>query len=162
MATIRVGEENSTDIFIHYEDLGSGQPVVLIHGFPLSGRSWEKQTIALLEAGFRVITYDRRGFGESSQPSTGYDYDTFAALDVRYDPSIPWMGLFAGIAILGLAGSLFLPRRRLWARITPAPGGATVVTAAALARGDDPGLRAELDRVLAPLTPATEQTKERP
>jgi len=79
MATIRVGEENSTDIFIHYEDLGSGQPVVLIHGFPLSGRSWEKQTIALLEAGFRVITYDRRGFGESSQPSTGYDYDTFAA-----------------------------------------------------------------------------------
>jgi len=57
----------------------TGQPVVLIHGFPLSGRSWEKQTIALLEAGFRVITYDRRGFGESSQPSTGYDYDTFAA-----------------------------------------------------------------------------------
>lgn len=90
------------------------------------------------------------------------DIPRFAALDVRYDPSIPWMGLFAGIAILGLAGSLFLPRRRLWARITPAPGGATVVTAAALARGDDPGLRAELDRVLAPLTPATEQTKERP
>ncbi|MBN1528906.1 MAG: alpha/beta hydrolase [Thermoleophilaceae bacterium] len=79
MASIRVGEENSTEILIHYEDLGSGQPVVLIHGFPLSGRSWEKQTIALLEAGFRVITYDRRGFGDSSQPSTGYDYDTFAA-----------------------------------------------------------------------------------
>lgn len=79
MASIRVGEENSTDILIHYEDLGSGQPVVLIHGFPLSGRSWEKQTLALLDAGYRVITYDRRGFGESSQPSTGYDYDTFAA-----------------------------------------------------------------------------------
>jgi non-heme chloroperoxidase len=79
MASIRVGEENSTEIRIHYEDLGSGQPVVLIHGFPLSGRSWEKQTIALLEAGYRVITYDRRGFGDSSQPSTGYDYDTFAA-----------------------------------------------------------------------------------
>jgi non-heme chloroperoxidase len=79
MATIPVGEENSTEIRIHYEDLGSGQPVVLIHGFPLSGRSWEQQTSVLLEAGYRVITYDRRGFGDSSQPSTGYDYDTFAA-----------------------------------------------------------------------------------
>lgn len=79
MATIRVGEENSTQIYIHYEDVGSGQPVVLIHGFPLSGRSWEKQTFALLDAGYRVITYDRRGFGQSSQPSTGHDYDTFAA-----------------------------------------------------------------------------------
>ncbi len=91
------------------------------------------------------------------------DIPRFAALDVRYDPSIPWMGLFAGIAIAGLAGSLFLPRRRLWARIIPGPGGTTVVTAAALARGDDPGLRGELDRVLAPLSttrPADEQTKE--
>jgi non-heme chloroperoxidase len=64
---------------IHYEDVGSGQPVVLIHGFPLSGRSWEKQIPPLLEAGFRVITYDRRGFGQSSQPSVGYDYDTFVS-----------------------------------------------------------------------------------
>lgn len=79
MPSIHVGEENSTKIHIHYEDLGSGQPVVLIHGFPLSHRSWEKQTIALLDAGYRVIAYDRRGFGDSSQPSTGYDYDTFAA-----------------------------------------------------------------------------------
>jgi len=79
MATVRVGEENTTPIELHYEDMGSGQPVVLIHGFPLSGRSWEKQTTALLAAGYRVITYDRRGFGESSQPSVGYDYDTFAA-----------------------------------------------------------------------------------
>lgn len=79
MATIRIGEENSAPIELHYEDVGSGQPVVLIHGFPLSGRSWEKQTTALLAAGYRVITYDRRGFGESSQPSVGYDYDTFAA-----------------------------------------------------------------------------------
>ncbi|WP_022917157.1 cytochrome c biogenesis protein ResB [Ruania albidiflava] len=91
------------------------------------------------------------------------DIPRFAALDVRYDPSIPWMGVFAGIAIAALAASLFLPRRRLWARIIPGPGGTTVVTAAALARGDDPGLRAELDRVLAPLSidqPADEQTKE--
>jgi non-heme chloroperoxidase len=79
MGSIRVGEENSTEIRIHYEDLGSGQPVVLIHGFPLSGRSWEKQTTALVDAGYRVISYDRRGFGDSSQPSIGYDYDTFAA-----------------------------------------------------------------------------------
>jgi non-heme chloroperoxidase len=79
MPYITVGQENSSPITIHYEDVGSGQPVVLIHGFPLSGRSWEKQIPALLEAGFRVITYDRRGFGQSSQPSVGYDYDTFAA-----------------------------------------------------------------------------------
>lgn len=79
MARIHLGEENTAPIELHYEDVGSGQPVVLIHGFPLSGRSWEKQTTALLAAGYRVITYDRRGFGQSSQPSVGYDYDTFAA-----------------------------------------------------------------------------------
>ena len=74
-----VGRENSADIEIHYEDHGVGQPVVLIHGYPLSGRAWDKQVPALLEAGYRVITYDRRGFGQSSQPVVGYDYDTFAA-----------------------------------------------------------------------------------
>jgi non-heme chloroperoxidase len=76
---IRVGEENSAPIELYYEDHGAGRPVVLIHGFPLSGRSWEKQVPALLQAGRRVITYDRRGFGNSSQPTVGYDYDTFAA-----------------------------------------------------------------------------------
>jgi non-heme chloroperoxidase len=79
MPTITVGQENSSDIEIHYEDHGAGPPVVLIHGYPLSGRAWDKQVPALLEAGHRVITYDRRGFGRSSQPATGYDYDTFAA-----------------------------------------------------------------------------------
>ena len=79
MPTITVGQENSSDIEIHYEDHGAGQPVVLIHGYPLSGRAWDKQVPALLKAGYRVITYDRRGFGQSSQPVTGYDYDTFAA-----------------------------------------------------------------------------------
>src|SRR5881628_346090 len=80
---IRVGQENSTPIELYYEDHGSGSPVVLIHGWPLSGASWEKQTAALLEAGHRVITYDRRGFGRSSKPTIGYNYDTFAAdLDV--------------------------------------------------------------------------------
>jgi len=76
---IAVGSENSKSIDLYYEELGVGQPVVLIHGWPLNGASWEKQTAALLAAGRRVITYDRRGFGSSSKPSTGYDYDTFAA-----------------------------------------------------------------------------------
>jgi non-heme chloroperoxidase len=79
MPKVTVGRENSADIDIHYEDHGAGQPVVLIHGYPLSGRAWDKQVPVLLEAGYRVITYDRRGFGQSSQPATGYDYDTFAA-----------------------------------------------------------------------------------
>ncbi|WP_120522385.1 alpha/beta fold hydrolase [Arthrobacter celericrescens] len=79
MAFVTVGTENSTDIELYYEDHGSGQAVVLIHGYPLDGSSWEKQTAALLDAGYRVITYDRRGFGKSSKPTTGYDYDTFAA-----------------------------------------------------------------------------------
>jgi non-heme chloroperoxidase len=79
MPRITVGTENSAAIEIHYEDHGSGQPVVLIHGYPLSGASWEKQERVLLRAGYRVITYDRRGFGKSSQPTVGYDYDTFAA-----------------------------------------------------------------------------------
>jgi non-heme chloroperoxidase len=78
MAYLKVGEENNTDIEIYYEDRGTGKPVVLIHGWPLSGASWERQTAALLAAGYRVITYDRRGFGRSTQPSTGYDYDTLA------------------------------------------------------------------------------------
>src|SRR5580700_6850740 len=78
MPYITVGKENSSDIELYYEDHGSGQPIVLIHGYPLSGASWEKQLPVLLEAGYRVITYDRRGFGKSSQPTTGYNYDTFA------------------------------------------------------------------------------------
>jgi non-heme chloroperoxidase len=78
MSYVTVGKENSSKIDLYYEDHGSGQPVVLIHGYPLSGASWEKQVAALLNAGHRVITYDRRGFGKSSQPTTGYNYDTFA------------------------------------------------------------------------------------
>src|SRR5215471_9192216 len=79
MPQVTAGRENTGDIDVHYEDHGAGQPVVLIHGYPLSGRAWDKQVPALLGAGYRVITYDRRGFGQSSQPATGYDYDTFAA-----------------------------------------------------------------------------------
>ena len=91
MASVTVGQENNIDVEIYYEDHGAGQPVVLIHGYPLSGRAWDKQVPALLEAGYRVITYDRRGFGKSSRLVVGYDCDTFAAdlhallehLDVR-------------------------------------------------------------------------------
>lgn len=78
MGFIKVGTENSADIELYYEDHGAGKPVILIHGYPLNGASWEKQTSALLQAGHRVITYDRRGFGKSSQPTAGYNYDRFA------------------------------------------------------------------------------------
>ena len=78
MPYVTVGKENSGDIQLHHEDHGPGDPVVLIHGYPLSDASWEKQVPVLVEAGQRVITYDRRGFGKSSQPTTGYNYDTFA------------------------------------------------------------------------------------
>jgi pimeloyl-ACP methyl ester carboxylesterase len=79
MPYVSVGDENSASIDLYYEDHGSGPPVVLIHGYPLSGRAWDKQLPVLLAAGRRVITYDRRGFGKSSQPALGYDYDTFAS-----------------------------------------------------------------------------------
>jgi non-heme chloroperoxidase len=79
---MRVGQENSGSTELYYEDHGSGRPVVLIHGYPLSGRAWDKQVQVLVENRRRVITYDRRGFGKSSQPTTGYDYDTFAS-DLR-------------------------------------------------------------------------------
>jgi len=79
MPYVNVGKENSGDIDLYYEDHGSGDPVILIHGYPLSGSSWEKQIPGLLDTGHRVITYDRRGFGKSSQPTSGYNYDTFAA-----------------------------------------------------------------------------------
>ena len=78
MAYITVGKENSSNIDLYYEDHGIGNPVILIHGYPLNGASWEKQVPVLLDAGQRVITYDRRGFGKSSQPTAGYNYDTFA------------------------------------------------------------------------------------
>ncbi len=77
MPYINVGQENSGNIDLYYEDHGTGKPVVMVHGWPLSVRSWEKQVPALLDAGYRVITYDRRGFGDSSKPTSGYDYDTF-------------------------------------------------------------------------------------
>jgi non-heme chloroperoxidase len=78
MAFLSVGKENSADIQLYYEDRGSGKPVMLIHGWPLSGGAWERQSAMLLASGFRVITYDRRGFGRSSAPESGYDYDTLA------------------------------------------------------------------------------------
>jgi non-heme chloroperoxidase len=79
MPFVKVGTENSAEIEIHYRDHGSGRPIILIHGYPLDGNSWERQERVLLEHGYRCISYDRRGFGRSSQPTSGYDYDTFAA-----------------------------------------------------------------------------------
>ena len=78
MSSLVVGRDDSGSIDLHYEDHGSGRPVVLIHGWPLSGASWERQVDALLSAGYRVLRYDRRGFGQSSKPATGYDFDTLA------------------------------------------------------------------------------------
>ena len=99
MSFIKVGQENSTPIELYYEDHGSGSPVVLIHGWPLNGASWEKQTAALLAAGYRVITYDRRGFGRSSKPAFGYNYDTFAA---DLDKVLSTVGL-TGVALVGFS-----------------------------------------------------------
>ena len=90
MSFVTVGQENSDAIRIYYEDHGAGAPVVLVHGYLLDGQSWEKQEAALLDTGYRVITYDRRGFGNSSRPSVGYDYDTLSAdLNVLLDRTRP-------------------------------------------------------------------------
>jgi non-heme chloroperoxidase len=78
MPYITVGKENSGTIDLYYEDHGAGEPVVLVHGWPLSSKSWEKQVPVLLDAGYRVVAYDRRGFGNSAKPTSGYDYDTLA------------------------------------------------------------------------------------
>ena len=129
MSTITVGNENSTTVELAYEDHGKGHPVVLIHGWPLSGASWEKQIPALLAAGHRVITYDRRGFGASSKPATGYDYDTFAAdldqLMARLDlKDVTLVGFSMGggevARYLGKYGSKRVTRAAFLGAITPA------------------------------------------
>jgi non-heme chloroperoxidase len=128
MSYISVGTENSSDVMLHYEDHGSGKPVVLIHGYPLSGASWERQVPALLNAGFRVITYDRRGFGRSSQPTVGYDYDTFAddlhalitQLKLR-DATLVGFSMGAGevARYLGQYGSKAISRAVIISGVTP-------------------------------------------
>ncbi len=128
MPKLTVGDENGTPIELYYEDHGTGRPVVLIHGWPLSGRSWESQVPALLEAGHRVITYDRRGFGASSQPWNGYDYDTFTAdlhallehLDVR-DVTLVGFSMGGGevVRYLGTYGADRVSRAVLAAAVPP-------------------------------------------
>lgn len=128
MPYANVGEENSGSIDVYYEDHGTGKPVVLIHGWPLSGRSWEKQVPILLAAGYRVITYDRRGFGESSKPTSGYDYDTFAEdlhklvtkLDLR-DATLVGFSMGGGevARYLGTHGSERIRKAAFLAAITP-------------------------------------------
>ncbi len=128
MPNISVGVENSGSIELAYEDHGSGNPVVLIHGYPLRGSSWEKQVPVLLEAGYRVITYDRRGFGDSSQPTVGYNYDTFAAdlnalmekLDLRDTTLVGFsMGTGEVTRYLGKYGSARVSKAALFGPIPP-------------------------------------------
>ena len=128
MPYINVGKENSAPIDLYYEDHGSGQPMVLIHGYPLDGHSWEKQVPVLLDAGKRVITYDRRGFGKSSQPTSGYDYDTFAAdlktlidqLDLREIILVGFsMGTGEVTRYLGNYGSARVAKAALFGPIPP-------------------------------------------
>jgi non-heme chloroperoxidase len=128
MPYIKVGQENSGSIELYYEDHGAGRPVVLIHGYPLSGRAWDRQVPVLLEDGHRVITYDRRGFGKSGQPATGYDYDTFAAdlhalletLDLREVTLVGHsMGTGEVTRYLGKYGSARVARGVLVAPIPP-------------------------------------------
>jgi non-heme chloroperoxidase len=128
MPSITVGRENSAPIDLYYEDHGAGKPVVLIHGYPLSGRAWDRQVPALLQAGHRVVTYDRRGFGQSSRPTVGYDYDTFAAdlavlmeqLDLR-DATLVGHSMGTGevTRYLGAHGSARVARGVLVAPIPP-------------------------------------------
>jgi non-heme chloroperoxidase len=128
MPSITVGRENSAPIDLYYEDHGAGKPVVLIHGYPLSGRAWDRQVPALLGAGHRVVTYDRRGFGQSSRPTVGYDYDTFAAdlavlmeqLDLR-DATLVGHSMGTGevTRYLGVHGSARVARGVLVAPIPP-------------------------------------------
>jgi non-heme chloroperoxidase len=128
MPYLPVGEENSGSIDLYYEDHGSGSPVVLIHGYPLSGRAWDKQVPVLLEAGHRAIAYDRRGFGKSSQPASGYDYDTFATdlqtlmdeLDLRNATLVGHsMGTGEVSRYLGMYGSARVARAVLISPIPP-------------------------------------------
>ncbi|MFV2112743.1 alpha/beta fold hydrolase [Micromonospora sp. LOL_025] len=128
MPFITVGTENSAPVDLYYEDHGSGQPIVLIHGFPFSGSTWEKQTGPLQAAGYRTITYDRRGFGNSAQPATGYDYDTFAAdldvlmteLDLRNAILVGHsMGTGEVTRYLGVYGSQRVDRAVLLAPLAP-------------------------------------------
>lgn len=128
MARLTVGEENGAPIELYYEDHGAGRPVVLIHGWPLSSRSWENQVPALIEAGHRVIAYDRRGFGASSQPWDGYDYDTFAGdldalmehLDLR-DATLVGFPMGGGevVRYLGTRGSARVAKAVLAAAVPP-------------------------------------------
>ena len=129
MPWVKVGTENSGDIELHYNDHGVGNPIVLIHGYPLDGNSWERQERVLLSAGYRCISYDRRGFGRSDQPSTGYDYDTLAA-DLRsllghlaLDGDVVLVGFSMGTGevtrYLGTYGSAGISKAVLIASIPP-------------------------------------------
>ncbi|HEY1590498.1 MAG TPA: alpha/beta hydrolase [Solirubrobacteraceae bacterium] len=129
MPFVKVGTENTADINVHYNDHGSGKPIVLIHGYPLDGNSWERQERVLLANGYRCISYDRRGFGKSSQPTAGFDYDTFAAdlkslLDhLALDQEVVLAGFSMGtgevVRYLGTYGSVGITKAVLIGSIPP-------------------------------------------
>jgi non-heme chloroperoxidase len=129
MPYVKVGTENSADIEIHYNDHGSGKPIVLIHGYPLDANSWERQERVLLAEGYRCISYDRRGFGASSHPTSGYDYDTFAAdlkavLDhLALDQDVVLVGFSMGTGevarYLGTYGSAGVAKAALFGVVPP-------------------------------------------
>ena len=127
MPFVKVGTENTAEIEIHYNDHGSGKPIVLIHGYPLDGNSWERQERVLLASGYRCISYDRRGFGQSSQPTCGYNYDTFARdlkalLDhLALDADVVLAGRFSFVADWAVSDRARTPSRRvpLWADELP-------------------------------------------
>ena len=129
MPFVKVGTENGSNIELYYEDHGDGRPVVLIHGYPQNGHSWERQERALLDAGYRTIAYDRRGFGQSSQPTSGYDYDTFTAdlktlLDhLSLDQDVVLCGFSMGTGevtrYLGTYGSAGVSKAVLFGAIPP-------------------------------------------
>jgi non-heme chloroperoxidase len=129
MPFVKIRAENSADIEIHYHDHGAGAPVMLIHGYPLDGNSWERQERVLLGEGYRCISYDRRGFGRSSQPTTGYDYDTFAAdlkalLDhLELDQDVALVGFSMGTGevtrYLGTYGSAGVSKAAMFGVIPP-------------------------------------------
>jgi non-heme chloroperoxidase len=155
MPFITVGTENSSTIDLYYEDHGAGRPVVLVHGYPVDGHSWERQTRALLEAGYRVIAYDRRGFGRSSQPTVGYDFDTFAAdlnalidhVDVT-DATLVGFSMAGGevVRYLGTYGSRRVAKAAFISTILPCLRKSDDNPAGAAADFDDLKTAAESDR----------------
>jgi non-heme chloroperoxidase len=139
MPYVEVGSENSADIELHYNDHGEGKPIVLIHGYPLDGNSWERQERVLPASRYRCISYDRRGFGRSGQPSTGYDYDTFAA---DLEALLYHLALDQEVVLAGFSMGTGDVTRYLGAYVHPDEVNAALLSFPANESGDRPGAKA--------------------